>query len=555
MGDVCAHKGQKGIAFAVVLVILMVLAIGSGSFLALTNSEVHMTRRDVESTKAFYAAQGGIEKGIAQLKVLFSKGKGFTPEELGAIAPPRYDDFTFEEFTVVAEGDSYEGTLTCGSYRGLRGVIQKLRITAGVSSRLFPNVKVRIREEVEAQFIPVFQFAIFYNNDLEILPGPPMTVLGPVHCNSNIYMGSHEELNFNSLVTCVGDVYHRRKDGSELAAGAVRVMDAEGVYQGMLNVDGTWLDSEHPDWAAESKARWDGNVASAAHNVQTLQFPLVTPERPRALIERGEPSDGPEMALRYYYRADLAIVDGVAYNRDGGMVDLSYPVSVDGGVVYENPVSTKTFHNFREAKTVRVREVDIAKLQASGKFPANGILYVSDYQWGDGEQRAVRLVNGAELPTEGLTVATDNPLYIKGDYNTINKKPASVMCDAINILSNNWQDDRSGLGLDHRVATPTEINVAIVAGNTVTTEGQYNGGVENLPRFLEKWDGNNLTYRGSLVAAWESEMATGDWYYGDPYYTAPNRGWAYDTDLSNPGKAPPGVPSVYTVEVAHWQFD
>ena len=550
------QRREKGIALVTVMVILLVLAVGAASFLGLTNTDMQLTRRELERTRAFYVAQGGVEKSVAELRVMFSKGRGLTAGDLAAIAPPYYDEFTFNEFTVALDGGLYGGVLEVGTYAGLRGTVQKINITAEVSSVDFPDVRVRIREAVEAQFIPIFQFAIFYNDDLEILPGPPMTILGPVHCNKDIYIGSGESVNFDSSLTCAGNIYHWRKDGTEMAAGTVRVLDAEGVYQDMLNPDGTWLDSSHPNWAAESTARWDGKVASAAHSVQKLGFPLATPERPRAIIERGEPSDGPEMEGRYYYRSDLAILDDVAYNKSGAIVSLSYPVTVEGGgTEYVSPISEKTFYNYREGKTIKVTELDIAKLQASGKFPANGILYVSRRQWGGSTQEAVRLVNGAQLPPQGLTVVTDNPLYIKGDYNTVQKKPASVMCDAINILSNNWLDEHSQEALSQRPATYTEVNVAIVGGNTVTTEGQYNGGVENMPRFLENWSGVTLRYRGSLVAAWNSEIATGHWVYGGLYYTAPNRDWSYDSDLSDPTKAPPGVPCLYTVEVAHWQYD
>jgi hypothetical protein len=565
MESLRARSREQGVALIVVLVMLVVLAIGSASFLGLTNTELRLARHDVESTRAFYAAQGGVEKAVAELRVLCSRGKGVSAGDLAGITPPLYEDFTYDEFTVAMNGEPYGGVLEYGAYKGLRGAVQKIKVTSAVSSRRFSNVRVTIREDVEAQSIPVFQFAIFYNSDdLEILPGPPMTVGGPVHCNKSIYIGSGEALNFDSTVTSVGHIYHRRKDGVAMEGGAVRARDAAAVYQEMLNPDGTWLDSDHPDWAAESIARWGGNVASAAHNVPALGFPLATPERPRAIIERGQPSDGPEMAARYYYKADLAILDDVAYDKAGAMVNLSYtvPEDNDGDGVYDdddyvtvNPISTNSFYNYREGKTIRVTDVDIAKLRASGKFPANGILYVSRTQWGGMTQEAARLVNGAELPPQGLTVATDNPLYIQGDYNAVDKKPAGVMCDAINILSNNWQDEHGQGALNQRPASSTEVNVAIIAGNTVTIDGQYNGGVENMPRFLEDWTGVTLTYRGSLVAAWVSEIATGDWYCGGDYYTPPIRDWAYDTDLSDPTKAPPGAPSMYTVAVAHWQFD
>jgi hypothetical protein len=362
-------------------------------------------------------------------------------------------------------------------------------------------------------------------------------------------------LSFDSIVTCVGDIHHARKDSDRLLVGAVQIRDGEGAYQSMQNQDGTWLDSTDPNWGLESQNRWDGNVASAAHHVSPLRLPLATPEEPCALVQRADPADTPEdKALKYYYRADLRIIDGNAYDRAGSPVDLRYP-NPQNPTQTLNPVSTKTFYNYREGKTISVTQIDIAKLNASGKSPGNGILYVSDHRSNSSIQDAVRLVNGKELPTRGLTVATDNPLYIWGDYNTISKKPASAACDAVNILSNNWKDENSQKTLDYRVASNTQVNAAIIAGNTVTSPGDYNGGVENMPRFLEKWTGTTLTYRGSLVSAWVSQIATGRWVYGAPYYTAPNRNWSYDTDLSDPTKAPPGEPSVFTVQVARWQYE
>jgi hypothetical protein len=548
------RRHNNGIALAVVLVIVFVAALGAAAFLGVTGSDLHLTHREVELTRAFYVAQAGIEKAVAELKVLYSKGRGHTAAELAAISPPDYDGFTFDEFSVVIEGVPEDKTLEHGTYKGLRGRVQTIKITARVSSEHSGEV-AQLSELVEAQFIPIFQFAIFYYaDDLEILPGPAMTVNGPVHCNSDVYMGTNTSLTFESMLTCAGSIYHRRKDGSAVSPGPVEVKDGDGVYRDMRNLDGSWLDCDHPNWYEGSQERWDGNVKSAVHHVSPLRMPLSTSEHPRELIERGDALDTPEAKeLKYYYKADVRIIDGKAYDSSGWEVDLTYPDPADPTKRID-PISTKTFYNYREGQTVSVTEVDVEKLRAGGKAPSNGILYVSDSRAGLGEQDAVRLVNGDELPAQGLTVVTDNPLYIQGDYNTVRKKPASVMCDAINILSNNWNDANSEKSLWERRASDTTMNVAVIAGNTVTTEGQYNGGVENMPRFLETWSGKTLTYRGSLVAMWVSEVATGDWIYGAPYYEAPNRNWGYDVDLNDPANAPPGMPSVYAVEVARWQY-
>ena len=129
------------------------------------------------------------------------------------------------------------------------------------------------------------------------------------------------------------------------------------------------------------------------------------------------------------------------------------------------------------------------------------------------------------------------------------------MGDTVTFLSNNWNDSNSanaGSPFGYRVATATTVNAAIVTGNTSTTVGNYNGGLENLPRFLENWSGVNFVLRGSIVNLWESQLAIGPWAYGSPIYNAPRRIWSYDTDFDDPVNLPPGTPRVRTLARAQW---
>jgi hypothetical protein len=176
----------------------------------------------------------------------------------------------------------------------------------------------------------------------------------------------------------------------------------------------------------------------------------------------------------------------------------------------------------------------------------------------------VRLINGQTLPPKGLTVATPAPLYIKGNYNvassglgshnTSASLPASVVADAVTVLSGNWNDANSTKGLSSRVAANTTVNAAFLAGivETDSAFGGYSGGVENYPRFLEKWDGKQLTYNGSMVVLFPSAIAKAKWKYGDPVYTAPMRDWAFDTNFSDPTKLPPGSPMVRLMVRGTW---
>jgi hypothetical protein len=172
---------------------------------------------------------------------------------------------------------------------------------------------------------------------------------------------------------------------------------------------------------------------------------------------------------------------------------------------------------------------------------------------GSGYQpNGIRMTNGEELAAP-MTLVSDCPTYIQGDFNTVDKKGASVITDAINLLSNDW-DDSKGDG-DLPSASNTTYNCAFVTGNQQTVfNGAYNGGLENLPRFHENWSGRTATIRGSFVNLWDSQVGVGDWVYGSDNYQAPNRDWDFDNDFFDADNLPPFTPrAVGTSQSVQWE--
>jgi len=246
-----------------------------------------------------------------------------------------------------------------------------------------------------------------------------------------------------------------------------------------------------------------------------------------------------------YSKSGLRIVDGAATDMNNN------PVSLPGGVI-----TSRSFYDMREQRMMTIVEVDVGLLRSTGAAPANGVLYVATTGT---PGAAVRLVNGSQLPAQGLTVVSENPVYVRGDYNTVAKVPAAVLADAITVLSNNWaannSDTKGALGTNTRVATATTVNAAFALGPSVeSTFGNGNGQLENDIRFLEDWGGRNFTYAGSIVDLWHSQQATGLWRCcgtgGTNYYTAPSRIWSYDTLFNtNP---PPGTPQGVLILRGPW---
>ena len=62
---------------------------------------------------------------------------------------------------------------------------------------------------------PATQYTIFYEDDLEINPGPSMTVSGRVHSNGDLFLGCNNTLTMDTNhLRAVGNMYRRRKDNT-----------------------------------------------------------------------------------------------------------------------------------------------------------------------------------------------------------------------------------------------------------------------------------------------------------------------------------------------------
>lgn len=538
-------RDQKGAILALVLICFVVYSIIGSGLLYVSGAGAMEVARKSQAYQSFWIAEAGAAKAVYGVTALSKKsGKCPNAGALAAIALPAFDGFTFNEFKAELSGSPYSTIIANGAFKGLRGVVQDIDITVSASPANAAFIKKKIVQTIEHQSIFIFQFGVFYAQDLEILPGPSMTFFGPVHCNGDIYVACDESLRFDSLVTAAGNIYHDRKDNPGTASeGGVFFIDGSGNYQSMELDDGTWLDSNNPDWVNESQERWDGNVETKDTGAATLSPPVPIPNDPHVMIERINSDDPAEIrSAKYQNKAGLIILDGNAVLPNGS------PVYLPAGTITKN----KTFYDAREGVNKKVIDIDIDKLIASGKMPANGVIYVS----GTGINNWVRLIDGARLPAGGLTVASDNPIYIKGDYNTINKQPASIASDAAYILSNSWKDANSGKDSSFRRASSTTVNAAILTGNVPTDGADYSGGLENLPRFLEDWADATFTYAGSLIDLWQSEQATGKWHYGTYngryYYDAPDRAWAYDMSFQDPAKNPPATPMVNLIQKGMW---
>lgn len=210
-------------------------------------------------------------------------------------------------------------------------------------------------------------------------------------------------------------------------------------------------------------------------------------------------------------------------------------------------------------------------------------------------RRGVRLINGTTLPgvynssnpllTKGFTVASENGVYVRGNYNatgiasvgsptpstdylpqnTVNHIPASIAGDAVTILSNNWSDARSfryPFSLSNRPATETTVRFGMIAGDTLTSlngtpnqgggDIRMNGGVHNFPRFLETWSAR-LNYTGSLINLFNSRNNNGAFKCCNNVYSPPTRNWVFDVSFRDINRLPPGTPFFQSIQLTGFE--
>jgi hypothetical protein len=432
---------------------------------------------------------------------------------------------------------------TYSTYSGLRAFVSSYRVVSHArETTAAQDVMGGVLQEVQLARIPVFQFALYSSSDMEISCGQPFKVTGRVHANDRLFVEPDNALTFQSDVSAVTSILFERHP-----------LDTRGKPAGSAVY-------EHPELKKSP--------------VSPMTLPIGTTNTPEAIREivqpppSGEDPDSPLGRLRYFNQVNMVLtVSDSGVTATSGRAD-GFAASVPTNQLTLFVTLTNSFRDAREGKTVRPVDINVGALtdwsRTNGSVKSISSVYVLDRRSLPGTQlAAVRLHNGTMLPEKGLTVATARPLYVLGNYNQINSanmhttntattRPASLVADAVTLLSVNWDDIKSTSDLDSRVAKPTTVNAAILTGVVETTKGKYSGGMENFPRFLEKWGlANTLTYNGSMVKMFPSQYATNVWGLAN-VYDPPKRNWAYDLNFNDPAKLPPLTPSLLKVLRGQW---
>lgn len=612
------HRQCEGSTLLLAMFTIAVVSVFVGLAINATSGVSRMSKRAQSYVNVEKAAEGAVEYGfgIWKTRTLALSSPPLSQAQINAnpIVGPSFSGMSYVAPLTITATDEYGGPSATAkrvytnlpSYPGYKGftynyiVSAKMRQTAGYNG----GATMGVKRQVQYIEVPLFQSMFFFEHDLTIAQPAPMIVGGLIHTNSNLYLNGSD---YGSL-TVSGDASY------------------SGTYTETVNppLIETWA-----PW--NPNAKQPPNYNDGGKTAQLSQVSRFEPlgDKPSAVLDPApafdsngyplQPRDSDNNPNNDSFRELIElpaqgftdppeIAKRRLYNKAGIEIEINKPTTAGATTVTVrtkngtslNPARTQDIQNAltsqtslydqREGKSVTVDNIDMSQITTAlgkgGVSGFNGVLYVYDTTTSavDPSPKAVRLQDGGVLPSGGLTVVSQNPVYIQGDYNTgtttnpnlvpsnstgnpnntdspvvpgYTRAPAAVIADAVMLLSNSWNDTNAPLAIGNRIASNTTFNAAIMSGfmpsGLVPSDGSaqygYSGGAINFPRFLERWTNHSCTYYGSMVELFQSKTFTGEWDTGN-IYNPPNRRWNYDTLFSS--NPPPGAVDAVLIARGNW---
>lgn len=591
-----------------------------GAYTVLTRTELALVKTTRDSASGFNAAEAGLNLRAEEIRSVFldfSFPEGSSPTSVldcdaGTTGSGDYvcRDYNFgnshsattfieedpsnPEYTIIPPGEAFAG-LNAQEYR--------YTVTSVGRNNQGSNEAI-LDLTFKSRVVPLFQFAIFFEEDLEFFNGATMTVDGPVHTNGDLYLAPQDggTTNYTGQVTLAGTFYRGQKSQSACTGytGTARVEDPTN-YRTLPACSGSRREITDVD-------DWNDNIILDVDRVS-----VPSPENMASF------SDG-----EYWQRADTRIVlrlngaglpdtsnssTGVevvdtsgnnvpaatnALDDDSDCPGLVQTAGAPGLAVGTQGPGTggDQLRLYREyqydssgSNLERTLEIDLrALLNCIHRNPVimDGKLLSDETEQGlvfhfaiDGPDSAdahnnysIRIRNGSRLQSSiggaatvrGLTVVSDQNLIVWGDYNSVGWEPAALMADTLYLLSNSWDDSTDTYQADryYRDGSATTVYAAVVSGIKRTGDingpgGQDHGadtnggGAINVFRFNEWFRVGSssipdFTYVGSIVSLGAPRHSSSSW---GPftYYSAPNRVWSFDERFNDAEQLPPMTPA------------
>jgi type II secretory pathway pseudopilin PulG len=315
------HRSRRGFALLTVLMFIGIMAILTASMLKFSAGERRMNERNRLLLRARNMAENVALYASEQLTTKLYRLRSSSPMAFmtgsNAIFLPSNDvlttpysspsDVEVRAGLTASSGLQYiDPTVSANANNpniGLSVETSTIPIIAKATMRhpALGSVTAYAEQDLQIAMIPLFQFAVFYNMDMEFGPGPNMIISGPVHANGNliarIQTGFGNTLQFKERVTLTGGFYadtaHKGKtymgdggvDAGPGGTGPLYFQNPAGTTANIKNNSGVWRDYKYGNTTETDTTRnqfktfatstYGGNLRAGVHGVTPLNLPSI----------------------------------------------------------------------------------------------------------------------------------------------------------------------------------------------------------------------------------------------------------------------------------------
>ena len=224
MNTILSKKSKRfgkdaGIALLTTLLLLFLMSSLLVGFSVLLVSDQQLAGANNDQVKAFYAAEAGMEQMTASLGNLFSQTYSPSIGEINNLetTPPSFPGIVYQTgdgnngYTITPNAlDGYGNpaptitTIKSGTYQGMTAMATEY--TLNVNARTSNGREINLLRTTQTVGIPMFQFGIFSDTDLDFFPGPVFNFGGRTHTNGNLFLAGGSTLTLSDKVDAYKDV-------------------------------------------------------------------------------------------------------------------------------------------------------------------------------------------------------------------------------------------------------------------------------------------------------------------------------------------------------------
>lgn len=345
----------RGSALIVVIFFIFMMALLTGSILKYTVTERRSNERQRLVLRARNMAENAALYGSEQITAKLYKVRNLNTRRFSDIYLPP-DSVLTTEFSAPTDTELYAGLTTSTGLTAVTNTTDPnygLQVATGnvniisKSTMTHPAVgavTAYARQQLSVTEIPLFQFAIFYNEDLEFSPGADMTISGPVHSNGNLIArsqsGFSNTIRFTDRVTAKGGFFantgykgtiYNEYDGADSGPGGSGPLyfqnpagTATNIYNGSKWRDhfystnsgssgSTPTATQLANFKSFATSSYGGNLRTSVHGVTELTLPGIDSSSGdnsgRYLIEPADSGDtAGQVQNKFSRRAGLYII-------------------------------------------------------------------------------------------------------------------------------------------------------------------------------------------------------------------------------------------------------